>query len=104
MLPQFGGLPGQSFEQEYEQRIRALITGTRQLVALITELSEDSSVNDYAASIAATADGANVGNSTLNKETAISLNAVFESFIVWLNTPLASAGNEKPITLIRQRW
>lgn len=92
------------FAVEYERRMRALLEQTRTLVKEVQDLAADDAANQYGAQIDAAPDGAPVGDSTLPKEGAAAIRAVFGSFLAWLDAPLPAVGDATPAQLLRRRF
>jgi hypothetical protein len=101
-LPE-GVVMGESAIQEYERRYREILKAVETSVAgKVQPLEVLRVVNGLDAQIAATADGAVVGDSTLTKAEALAAVALLAAWQTWAATPLGP-GLPSPLAIVFKR-
>lgn len=95
----------ESFEQEWERDLRGIVVTARELVNTVLIMSADSQANNLSALIAATPSGEYIGVSTLVRDHAENVLAVFTSLLTWLETPIPSEDDYVvPAIVLRERF
>jgi len=91
-----------SAEQEWATLNQALLDQAQDIIDATSRPRRLSAANDIPGMIANTPNGEQVGDSGWSKEYATAVNALWESFAVWLQTPLASV-NLTPLDVLSLR-
>jgi hypothetical protein len=89
--------------QEWEQLARQLGKTAEEIIKMQTQAEFIFTVNGLGEQIASTEAGQPVGDSGYNRESALAVQAMLESFKQWTQTPLEGAGGATPVQIIFRR-